>query len=714
MNQGNELESLRRIFLLLVISLSVLLATALIYIIRDTRSDRIRDLQYTSSVINGYFELGFQQWELSLLSVGNRLIEIEDDQQRLDYANKAVGIYERELLAFGFAKPDGQVITFTGRPLNDTLPNLMASDLTRRSFEIALSRDHISLGESYYFQNVEDWILPIRVPIKDENGAIVAVNTSAVNYRTITSELNQFGINENYQIHLVNNDFNTTQLVFPLDTALYSGILGNDSLVYEDQVIMEVHGEQKIMESKSPFTGEELLCVVSELKPVNHTLMVSVPKSTLFSEITDRFKFVLLTYALIIFGSRLLYHYLRRNLKESLSNVQTERANLKAIIESTDDYIALFNKELHLVEYNRAFEISAKMTDDLDLYKGIDILSEIKSQEHAEVFKGYIKKAFEGEKFSEEVVYPSPDGELVFRFTYNPIYQNGEVIRISLFAENITEIRNYQRELVEYSKNLEGKVKTRTKELRTKNKELANGYEVLKSTQQQLIRAEKMASLGVLSAGIGHEINNPLNFIKHGSEALQMKLKELLKGDTSELEVYFKAIDEGVTRAADIVDGLSHFSRTGTNLDEDCDVHQIIHNSLTLLSNQFKTGSITVEQELKATNISVKGNDGKLHQVVTNILSNAEHAIEGPGKIMIRTWNDGDKVVMEFEDTGSGMSEEVLNKMTDPFFTTKDPGVGTGLGMFISQMIIDEHHAEMEVESTVGKGTTFRIILNAN
>lgn len=714
MNQGNELESLRRIFLLLVISLSVLLATALIYIIRDTRSDRIRDLQYTSSVINGYFELGFRQWELSLLSVGNRLIEIEDDQQRLDYANKAVGIYERELLAFGFAKPDGQVITFTGRPLNDTLPNLMASDLTRRSFEIALSRDHISLGESYYFQNVEDWILPIRVPIKDENGSIVAVNTSAVNYRTITSELEQFGINENYQIHLVNNDFNTTQLVFPLDTALYSGILGNDSLVYEDPVIEEVHGEQTIMQSKSPFTGEELLCVVSELQPVNHTLMVSVPKSTLFSEVTDRFKFVLLTYALIIFGSRLLYHYLRRNLKESLGNVQTERANLKAIIESTDDYIALFNKELNLVEYNRAFEISAKMTDDLDLYKGIDILSKIKSQEHPEVFKGYIKRAFEGEKFSEEVVYPGPDGDLVFRFTYNPIYQNEEVIRISLFAENITEIRNYQRELVEYNKNLEDKVKTRTKELRTKNKELANGYEVLKSTQQQLIRAEKMASLGVLSAGIGHEINNPLNFIKHGSEAMQMKLKELLKGDTSELEVYFKAIDEGVSRAADIVDGLSHFSRTGTKLDEDCDVHQIIHNSLTLLSNQFKTGSITVEQDLKATNINIKGNDGKLHQVVTNILSNAEHAIEGPGKITIRTWDDTDKVIMEFEDTGSGMSDEVLNKMTDPFFTTKDPGVGTGLGMFISQMIIDEHHAEMEVESTVGKGSIFRLIINTN
>lgn len=709
--EGKELQTLRRTFLLLVISLTVLLAAALLYIIQDTRSDRIRDLDYTASVIKGYYELSFHQWELSLISIGERMVEIHDDQLRLEYANEALKLYENELLAFGFARPDGKVITFTGRSLNDSLPHLMMSKLTKRSFELALSRDHVSLGESYYFQNVDDWIIPIRVPIRSSKDEIVAVNTSAIRYSSVVSDLERFGFNQNYRIHLINKDFNSTQIFFPLDSGMYRGILGNDTLVYKDQQLDQLSGDHEVVQSYDPLTGEEILCVFSEINPVNHQLVVSVAKSTLISEVIDRFEFVLLTYLLLIFGSRLLYYYLRRNLRETLGSVKEEQANLKAIIESTEDIIGLFDKNFLLMEYNRAFELYSQQTDKITLHKGIDLFPLMKSKRHAVQFRNFISRAFSGEKFSETVTYPGPEGEIIFRFTYNPIFKDGQVIRISLFAEDITDLRKYQRQLEEYNRNLEELVTQRTSELEDKNKQLAEGYEMLKSTQQQLIRAEKMASLGVLSAGIGHEINNPLNFIKHGSEALRMKLEELMSGKTEDLTVYFNAIDEGVKRAADIVDGLSHFSRSGANLDEDCDVHQIINNSLTLLSNQLKKRNIEIVRDLNASDCMIKGNDGKLHQVVTNILSNAEHAISNKGKIFIRTWNEENAVVMEFEDTGMGMTEDVLSKLTDPFFTTKAPGVGTGLGMFITQMIIDEHNAKIEVESEAGKGSIFRIRL---
>lgn len=146
MKEGKELSSLRRIFLLLVVILTSSLIGAFIYINDDTRQDRIRDLAYTTSVIKEYYELSFHQWELSLVSVGKRLAEIESVEEQSRYAGEALNLYERELLAFGFSRPDGQVTMFKGVTLSDSLPNLMGSDRTRRSFELARSSDHITLG----------------------------------------------------------------------------------------------------------------------------------------------------------------------------------------------------------------------------------------------------------------------------------------------------------------------------------------------------------------------------------------------------------------------------------------------------------------------------------------------------------------------------------------------------------------------------------------
>ncbi|MEQ9007972.1 MAG: PDC sensor domain-containing protein, partial [Ekhidna sp.] len=144
--------------------MTTLAGAAFLYILEDAKRDRINDLANTAKVIESYYELSFHQWELSLLSLGIRLVEIEDPQERLDYANRALEVYKKELLAFGLADPDGQVITFTGRLVNDSLPNLSLSERTRRSFESSLKKGGLTLGECYYFQNVSDWILPIRVP----------------------------------------------------------------------------------------------------------------------------------------------------------------------------------------------------------------------------------------------------------------------------------------------------------------------------------------------------------------------------------------------------------------------------------------------------------------------------------------------------------------------------------------------------------------------
>ncbi|MFK7951291.1 MAG: tetratricopeptide repeat protein, partial [Ekhidna sp.] len=243
-----------------------------------------------------------------------------------------------------------------------------------------------------------------------------------------------------------------------------------------------------------------------------------------------------------------------------------------------------------------------------------------------------------------------------------------------------------------------------------KNIELKKNNEELKETQSLLVRSEKMASLGILAAGVGHEINNPLNFIKNGVSVLEMKLEEQFKGSSEEMKQYFTIINEGINRTSSIVKSLSHFSRVGVNMDEKCNVHEIIENCLIILNVKLK-GRINIERSFTSDSVQVIGNEGKLYQVFMNIISNAEQAIKDTGLIEINTRKVSANVVVTITDDGSGIEEENLLKINDPFYTTKDPGKGTGLGLFITHSIIEEHNGSIEVTSDLNKGSKFVVTL---
>jgi len=240
-----------------------------------------------------------------------------------------------------------------------------------------------------------------------------------------------------------------------------------------------------------------------------------------------------------------------------------------------------------------------------------------------------------------------------------------------------------------------------------KNKELIRNNEELIKTQKLLITSEKMASLGVLAAGVGHEINNPLNFIKNGIEALNMKLNGSLNED---LKSYFKIINEGVERASNIVKSLSHFSRRGPSTDEKCNIHDIIENCLLILHNRIRN-RVRITTDFTKQSPVVIGNEGRLHQAMMNIIANAEQAIGDEGNIKITTRRKQGFMVVEVSDDGEGIPEENLMKISDPFFTTKAPGEGTGLGLFITSSIIEEHSGILDVNSETEQGTTFTIKL---
>jgi signal transduction histidine kinase/ligand-binding sensor domain-containing protein len=257
---------------------------------------------------------------------------------------------------------------------------------------------------------------------------------------------------------------------------------------------------------------------------------------------------------------------------------------------------------------------------------------------------------------------------------------------------------------------LEKSVKERTVELKRKNFELEQTLQKLKETQMHLIQSEKMASVGVLTAGISHEINNPLNYIHGSISIIENYVNENLESHQNELNPLIDIINEGVVRATKIVQSLDQFSRSSEVYTDFCDIHSIIDNCLFMLKRKMDD-RVQVIKEFENELPPIQGNEGKLHHVFYNIISNAEQSIDTEGKITIKSKFDNQEVVIRISDTGCGIGKKDLSKVTEPFFTTKDPGKGIGLGLSIAYSIIREHRGRIEFESEKGMGTIVTVTI---
>ena len=278
-------------------------------------------------------------------------------------------------------------------------------------------------------------------------------------------------------------------------------------------------------------------------------------------------------------------------------------------------------------------------------------------------------------------------------------------------------------------------------ELQDKNKELASLLLQLKQTQQQLIQQEKMASLGQLTAGIAHEINNPVNYVANNTLALKQDLEELhpllnqlinlnpedanptvqqliqsvqnidLDALVPEMMALIKSVQSGSERIQFIVRGLKTFSHQASNAYEFAYLSELLDSTVTILSNRLREKGLTI-----ATDYQTKGrlycNAGKLNQALLNILDNAIYASNEHDALHIRLEEKENEFRLSIKDNGTGMDEFTLNKIFDPFFTTKESGKGTGLGLYLCYNIIyQDHNGRIQVDSKPGKGTTFMINL---
>jgi PAS domain S-box-containing protein len=258
-------------------------------------------------------------------------------------------------------------------------------------------------------------------------------------------------------------------------------------------------------------------------------------------------------------------------------------------------------------------------------------------------------------------------------------------------------------------------------------KDLQDAYNKLKEMQNQLVQVEKLNAVGQLASGVAHEVRNPLAVVIQGINYLETKIPDKKEG----LRETLNMVKDSVKRANNIISALLDFSKA-TTLDLKSEyISFILENSLVLVKINLERGKINVIRQLDAGLPAVLADRNKIEQVFVNILLNAIQAMPDGGDIVVRGYvkqlsevkngigrrqNDsfklGEKVVMvEFEDTGIGISEENLTKVFDPFFTTKGPSGGTGLGLSVTKNILNMHKGLISVTSKVGKGTKVTLTL---
>ena len=425
--------------------------------------------------------------------------------------------------------------------------------------------------------------------------------------------------------------------------------------------------------------------------------------------------------------------------KDELENFKIQQTLLQDKINNMSEMISTQKEVLKKDKQSISF-----LADSLNTSK--KTLKDLKYDiEQANYFKQYLK--IETEHMVKEItakddILGEQDKKIVRQ--ERTVYLFGAtIILILILLAGVFAGLLYRKRKNNQLQNQKEEIESINEELSINNKNLKIALKDLKKTQQQLVQSEKMASLGVLTAGIAHEINNPINFVYTGINSLQKDFNDIniilselnmisskdinlkkkietierLKKEFEFNEAYnaipqtIKDIRLGANRTSEIIAGLRTFSRSDKNEVIDVDLNEIIDAALLMLRNKYKY-HIKVIRNYDKKLQKLKCSPVKMTQVFINIVSNAIDAIKAEkGEITITTKQEKENIIISVKDTGVGIKGEIEGKIFDPFYTTKEIGKGTGLGLSITYGIIKEYNGDINVKSELNKGTEFIITL---
>lgn len=436
-----------------------------------------------------------------------------------------------------------------------------------------------------------------------------------------------------------------------------------------------------LVAGSSVFFLYKIALEIQQTLPANQ--QISLP------ELREPFIHVLLWFllgGLILSG--IIFFLIHLILSPFLLRLESNQARLNSILETAADGIITINNEGIIESINRVGEKMFGYTREEILGKNVRVLMPTPYyEEHNQYLQNYLKT---GERkvigIGREVMGKRKDGSV-----FPMDLAVGEVklpqgILFSGICRDITDRKSQENELKQNN-------------------------EELKRTQVQLIQSAKLASLGEMATGIAHELNQPLATISTNAE---MMLEFLESATSTEFIESYQLILNQVDRASQIIRHLKTFGRESSL--ESCKLvplNTLIENATTLLKEQFRLRGIEVLFDLTTPSPVVWCNTIQIEQVLTNLLLNARDALEKSmvKRLVLRSFILDNTSVVEVEDTGSGIPENIQSRIFDPFFTTKEVGKGTGLGLSISYGIIKNHHGQIEVKSEEGQGSVFRISL---
>lgn len=422
----------------------------------------------------------------------------------------------------------------------------------------------------------------------------------------------------------------------------------------------------------------------------------------------------------------LAMRYMKEIRKAQTVIYQQQSMNLR-MLESFPGIFYLYKMDAvpKLIKWNQNTE-SILEYSAVELFE-MNVLRFFDENDHPKVLDAIQRLSKNGDTMLEANLVSKSGDKKPFLFTTRKYVEEGTDYFLG-FGTDILKRKTAEHELERYSEKLEYLVHERTQALISTNDELALKNDALlekqhelkvtlqelRTAQQELVHSDKMASIGLLTAGVAHEINNPLNFIQAGIYSL----KNIMIYKDHEQESLVRQVIEhmqlGVERVSGIVTSLNHFSRRNDQKKEACVLRNIIDNCLLILKHETKDRCEIILDIIDGP-LFILGNGGGLHQVFLNLILNAVQAIENQGTIRINGFTDAYNIIrIVIEDDGVGIPEEHLEKIYDPFFTTKEPGKGTGLGLSIVYQIVTDHGGSIHFSRVSSGGTRVNLSFPAH
>jgi two-component system, NtrC family, sensor kinase len=368
-----------------------------------------------------------------------------------------------------------------------------------------------------------------------------------------------------------------------------------------------------------------------------------------------------------------LYEQLETMVTERTRELDRQKHFVEVVLETLPLGVFVLAPDLHIVRANR----DGARTLGCDPAIRAPFASVVAPERAAEI-EALLRQAFAAEEVTRQEQEMVVAGELKrFRLTTAPLAGGDDGAHLIVLVEDIT---------------------------------------LAKQLERQMLLTERLTTAGRLAAGVAHELNNPLATIAGCAESLQGRLKEgALAGraEVADFPTYLGLIEEEAYRCKEITGSLLQFVRDPGSRRTSTDLNGLVLKTIELISHQarYAAGVLTTELDDTLTELTV--NEGQLRQVFLGLASNALDAMEGHGRLTIRTRRARREVEIEFEDEGPGIPDEIAPRIWDPFFTTKPPGQGTGLGLAIAQGIVTDHGGRIEMQTHVGKGSIFRVVLPA-